>query len=354
MTQIKHYGTEHYGLNALRTNADKVNALTLGLYEAMWMQNFYTLLPRIRKGKDVQLLAHPPVEDAVTLVIGAGLTIKKHNQLKTLVNSEAYHKGRFTIVACDAIVKDCLKAGIEPDYITGIDASPITRNFFSDIPSKDLRDIRTVLSVLYHPKTVDLLEKKTNRAIYWFIPMWDTMRKDGPSVTRILHFLSGEEPAVQGTKKPFKRPLLTFGNVGGFSWYFSNRILNAPVTALMGLDYGYPPETSIEDTQYYKAYLNHVELSNRQAQVEYQENLLSDPEASKPQDATIELCYRLIKNEDTGKDVLVGLNWDVYRYSFLGAASTCPNITVNLSPESSLFGPGITTMDFETFLEDAK
>ena len=352
MTVIKHYGTDHYEISSLRNNADKVNSLTLGLHEAMWMQNFYTLLPKIREGKDVQLLAHPP-EDKITLVIGAGLTVKKHDQLETLVNSEAYQKGRFTIVACDAIVKTCLKLGIRPDVITGVDGSPVTRNFFSDIDSRDIAGIPTVLSIIYNPRSVSLLEKKRAQ-IYWFLPMWDDMRNEGPSVTRILHFLSGEEPAIQGATKAFKRPLLTFGNVGGFSWYFSNRVLNSPVTALMGLDYGYPPETNIEDTQYYKAYQNHVALSNKASEVTYKKALLSDPEAQKPEKGAVELCYRLIKNADTGTDVLVGLNWDIYRFSFLGAAGTCPNVTVNLSPESTLFGPGITTMDFDTFLEEAQ
>jgi len=284
-------------------SAKRISTYTFNVKEYLWMNSLAQNMSGIRNGRDVKDL--PKREDVPALVIGAGPSINKHQQLKIISKSD--FKG--TIFVCDRILKRALAKRIVPDYVVCIDGAPQIASFFPK-KSKPITAIFNGLTV--HPDTV----KACSYPIYWFISIIDNPKGE-MSLTRAIHYM---------TKKAM---LVSLGNVGGTTWNIALYLEHNPI-ALVGLDYGYPQNTHIEETIYYRAYLK----------------------LAKGDKEVVKGFFDIMKNPDTGKEVLVDMNFNAYRDMFLPHAECAKCSTINCSPTSSLFGPGIKYQSLEEFLHE--
>jgi len=120
------------------------------------------------------------------------------------------------------------------------------------------------------------------------------------------------------------------GNVGALCWNVGG-LLGCKKIGLVGIDFGYPVDTRLEDTSYYNAYKILGDMNNQ----------------------SIERFYRVVKNP-LGNELLTSVNWDVYNHiftSFVEKASEKFGIeTFNTSPISCVFSDKIKFLDLEKFL----
>ena len=87
------------------------------------------------------------------------------------------------------------------------------------------------------PETVDACERG-GASLYWWNAMLDDPTVEG-SLTRTLYEDNGL-PCLNGG-----------GNVGTAAWVLAHQVLGAKTIALVGFDFGYPPDFPVELTQYW-------------------------------------------------------------------------------------------------------
>lgn len=287
--------------------AQQVNLYTYLAKFPQWMDNLAENMSAIRSGKDIKDL--PRHEGKPAIIVGAGPSVEKYKQLDSLSRwLWLLRPDDGILIACDKALKPIHATGVVPDLVISTDGDPQVAKFYGDMSGYWAKAVFNALSV--HPDTV----KACPFPIFWYQSIIDDPRQPN-SITRAVHYM---------TKKTM---LQSLGNVGGMAWHIALYLGCNPI-GIMGLDYGYPADTHIEETIYYKAYLK-----------------LAKEDAAKAKQ-----FFHLVKNEDTGKTILSDMNWDAYRRIFLQYAAKAPVETVNLSPESSIYGENIKTQSLEEFL----
>lgn len=278
---------------------------TFQLKEKLWMEN---LARNISNG----MLINPDIRELPKLngsavVIGAGPSVERYDHLKLL--KESGYGG--TIVACDKILIPCLKAGLTPDIVITADGDPKIAEFYNHELVKQNGKTKAVLNVITHPETVT----KVPYHVFWYMtPVDDPLAPR--SITRCMHFM---------TKKTI---FSSFGCVGGEAFNLAY-FLGANPIILVGMDYGYPPDTPPEQTSYYGSY---AELAKRQGK-------------------KVGDYFTTVRNPDTGNDVVLDMNWAIYRRLFLQQIKKAKVKIINCSPTSSLFGEGIEFIELKEVLE---
>lgn len=288
---------------------------TFQLKERMWMENLAENLPVIRNGRDIREI---PKCNGSAIVVGAGASIKRYGQLETIEGSGFGG----TVIATDKMLKPCITAGIAPDLVMTADGDSVIATFYEGVgklteevfrsPDQVSKKTKAILNALtVHPETV----ARVPYEIFWYMsPVDDPLAKR--SVTRAIHFM---------TKKTI---LSSFGNVGGQAFNLAC-FLGADPVILVGLDCGYPPETPLKETSYYNTY---AELAKRQGK-------------------KVEEYFTTVQNPDTGKEVMLDMNWGVYRKIALDHFQRAKCKIVNCSPISSLFGQNIEFVDLDEALK---
>lgn len=285
--------------------AQQINQFTYHRNEYLWMNNLARNIETIRLGTDIKDL--PKQKNKPAIVIAAGPTVKKYKQLKKIAKSD--FKGH--IFVCDKSLRDALKHKLDPLYVVAIDGNPCIADFFREAENNGFTQA-IFNAITISPTTI----KECNFPIHWFISMLDHPREP-KSLTRAIHYM---------TKKTM---LASMGNVGGTAWHLAYYLGYNPI-ALVGLDYGYPQPTHIEDTIYYDAYLKLVG-----GEKELVKNL-----------------FKVIKNKETGKEMLIDMNFNAYRGILLPFLKAARCTTINCSPESTIFGDGIHYQLLEEFLDE--
>lgn len=181
------------------------------------------------------------------LVISAGPSLHRQGILKRIRG----FKG--TIVAADGAYIHCLKNGIKPDWVVTIDPSPrIVRWFGKRVDDEYFKRQDLDISIREEEENEALIDaNKTRLAIcttapqnvvertqdwdrYWFAPLVDNPEQR-ESITRLLGFYA---PAIN-----------TGGTVGTCGFVFGSYVLHARDIAVVGMDFGYPRGTKLEQTQ---------------------------------------------------------------------------------------------------------
>lgn len=201
---------------------------------------------------------------APALVISAGPSLYRQCILARLAGDEK-HK-QVTIIATDGAYIQCLKAGIKPDWVITIDPHPtrIVRwfgdhdyernNAGDDYFSRQDLDIRMrgasaqeneanialvdanfVKLAICSSAPANLVARTSAFDRYWFAPLVDS--PDEPGLTRQICDATGL-PALN-----------TGGTVGTASWVFAHQVLGSSSIAVVGMDFGYPIGTPLENTQ---------------------------------------------------------------------------------------------------------
>lgn len=203
------------------------------------------------------------------IVISAGPSLHRRPVASSILAST--YKG--VIVAADGALGYCLRNGLVPHFVVTVDPHP-TRivRWFGD-PALERREhddyfrrqdldpalnrdemarnqelieivnrhgpkIKAIISTSA-PSAVTKRCLEAGMELYWWNPIYDDYYEPN-SYTRRVHEL---------TKVPC---MATGGNVGTSAWVFAHSALRCRTTALVGMDLGYPPETPVENTQYYK------------------------------------------------------------------------------------------------------
>lgn len=151
------------------------------------------------------------------------------------------------IVSVDGALSRLLLAGVVPDLCVTADPHERIAHWFGAEPDEhfartgeaapraDLAGIPLAIATASHPRTVAQAQA-AGMDLYWWHAMLDDPAT-GP-LTRMLYELA-PLPCVNGG-----------GNVGTAAWVLAHAILGAKETALVGFDFGYPPDFPVEQTQY--------------------------------------------------------------------------------------------------------
>jgi len=317
----------------MSTNFETLQKSTFSLMD-MWLKNFARNLPHILEGNSIKNLSvfqngkiiksHNPSKSSI--IIGKGPSVYEKKHLEMLSTSQ-YND---TIICSDIMLITALKQGITPEkftdfYVLTVDGDSVQADFYDDpLVEKYSDKIKVILSTCTSP-TVMKVCKKNRLDVYWFNPLIDDFRKED-SFSKIMNVMTRSEKNPKGVPS-----LQTGGNVGTNSWVFSWAILGRSPTVLIGVDFGYPASTSIEDTQHYqhllKCYNNDVER--------------------------VKNDHRIIYNKDFDCDVLLDPIYDYYREGFCNLVTHTPKWvrTINATEGGSLFGERIESRKFSEFLK---
>lgn len=292
----------------------------------------------------IELRRTPLVEGDTALVVAAGPSLHRQDTAGELLRAGF----RGTIVATDSGMGWCLRNGIVPHLVVTVDPHPerIVR-WFGD-PALDgeklarddyfarqdmdprLKDAwranRELMELLARhgpairiavsssaATTVTARIAETGMSAFWWNPVYDDW--DAPdSLTRRLHALNGL-PCVNAG-----------GNVGTACWVLAHAVLGKRRVGLVGVDFGYYPDTPYSSTQYYKEILQ-----------------LVGPER-------LDEVFVRVENPHTGGSFYTDPAYLWYRDSFLEMAREADCETHNCTGGGTLFGPSIRWTSLSEFL----
>ena len=207
-----------------------VDAATLHNLMPMWMDNLRENFADIKNGPDILDI---PKTDLPALIIGAGPSLYRNNHLQML--ADVGFDG--VIFAADRVLKDCLDAGVVPDYVCVLDGSEKILPFIDHRIVDDYAEqMSMILCVTTHPKVV----KRWKGGKYWFIN--SVSEEIAPNVAYLLHHLLK------------KTEIATAGHASSLGWSAAHTI-GCREIALIGMDLSYPADVPIEETAYYDRYV---------------------------------------------------------------------------------------------------
>lgn len=196
------------------------------------------------------------------LVVSAGPSLYRQRILQRFGSA----RGNAVIVASDGAYIQCLKAGIRPDWVVTIDPHPtrivrwfgdpdweensrhddyfkrqdLAEDFRADSARKNAENIRAVDDapaklVICSAAPANVVARTSRFERFWFAPLVDNPDEEG--ITRTICAETGL-PALN-----------TGGTVGTAAWAFAHCVLGARDVAVVGMDFGYPMDTPLKNTQ---------------------------------------------------------------------------------------------------------
>ncbi|KQC04399.1 MAG: hypothetical protein APR53_03375 [Methanoculleus sp. SDB] len=209
-----------------------ISSITDGTIEAfleLWFDNIRNNFDIIRKSESVKNIPKHP--DIPAIVVGAGPSVKEKNHMKLIRESDFGG----IIIAVDRMLVPLLEEGIVPDFVINADGhcENILNFFDNPLVDQHASEITAVFATIAPSNAVNRFVGRK----YFYNPMIDNIDST-TSITRCMKFL---------TKMSI---LNTTGNVGGFGVIFAYYLKCNPI-AMIGLNYGYPGGTSLQDTYAY-------------------------------------------------------------------------------------------------------
>jgi hypothetical protein len=271
----------------------------------------------------------PPKGSAI--VVGRGPSLFKHNHLPMLAEAiETGYKG--LIVASDGGLIPCLENRVIPDYVVSVDGAPVIRKWFEHpLVEKYGSEIKWIASVTIN-HDVYLAGRKAGLKVFWFNPTFDDWRQN-ETWTRLQRLLSTTPKYDMGVPA-----MNSGGNAGSCAWIFAMQVLKCSPIALIGIDFGYPEGTPLQETHYFE---NMMKEANGNV------NIIREayPKFYHPvfkEHAFVDLIFFHYRQAFTELQQITDI-W----YRLYGG-------TVNCTEGGTLFGQGITCMKFEQFLKEHK
>ena len=276
------------------------------------------------------------------MVISAGPSLHK----KDPANQLLAHGFNHPIIALDSSLGYCLRNGLVPGYVVVVDPdeSRVVRWFgdhkleerpedeyfhrqeldpimhqnsvnynhqIMELVNKHGPQIKAVLATSVHPAVRDRC-LEAGMTVYWWNPMYDDY-EDEDSLSRRVFKLNGVPCMVTG------------GNVGTSAWVFAAAILKAKEVGLIGMDFGYPPDNPLSNTQYYSDLLE----------------LFGD---------RMEEAYLKVYNPYLKETWYADPAYYWFRQGFLELAKLASCTTYNCTEGGILFGKGVKFVHLEDFL----
>ena len=297
-----------------------------------WINNFALNLNNIWIGKSARELIPKKKNSKSTssaIVIGRGPSIIKHQHIPLLANSD--YKG--TIICADGALKLLLKEGITPKkfkkfFVVTIDTQEHAKNLYSDpVIKKYGKKIKCLLSTTVPPTTYKVI-KKTGMKIYWLHTLFDyNLGKSS------FNYISG----IMTRSKNHDRGLpaiQTGGNVGTSAWVASWSILKCNPVALIGIDLGYPIDTTWEEICNYHKLPKEIKDDSKFFKKAFPTVYNTGFKCYCKQDPKFQFYSNALKE-------------------FIPKASKFVK-TINATEGGSVFGKGIKCMTFKNFLKSQK
>jgi hypothetical protein len=279
------------------------------------------------------------------IVLSAGPSLMRRNSIQRILNSEY----RGTVICVDGAYSACLKEGLVPDFVVTLDPHPTrTVRWFGDpdfeknsenddyfarqdldldfrknslahnrknieLVNHHLRLSWTLVSSCSSPNLVERLIAAEGD-LYGFNPLVDDPNCE-ESLTRQMHKINGL-PCIN-----------TGGTVGTAAWVFAATFLRLPSIGVLGMDFGYPADRPLRETQTY------FELADRLGT-----------------DEGIEKYFAEFTFPLTGEKFYTDPTYFWYRQSFLDLLPKAKEtVTVNCTEGGTLVD-GIACVPLEAFL----
>jgi len=298
-----------------------------------WTTNFALNLNQIWNENSARDLDPSPTESFIkngksTIVIGKGPSIKKHNHLKILEESN------FTgnILCCDGKLSDVLEAGITPDkfpnfYVATIDPyENIVKCYNHQIVNEFGSKIKGIFTTITNPKAAQRA-RDAGIQMHWIHSLFDyhegekSFNQITAKITRAKNHTQGL-PAIQ-----------TGGNVGTSSWFLGWRILKSPTVVLVGINHGWEEDDPWETISSH----GRNEITGNS----------DNPEISKK-------FFQRIFNPELKTFCIVDPIFQFYRNALIEFIQRSPSWlnTINATEGGSIFGDRIISMKLTEFLEN--
>jgi len=333
----------------------------------VWMLNYADNLPYIRGGKDVtvtipkdyeqttiaDLITTPPLTEGEAeyktadvpevvqenvhvkyppegsaIVVGRGPSLFMNKHCEMLAKSD--YSG--LVICADGGLIPLLDAGVVPDFVVTVDGAPVIKKWFEHpLVQKFGPEMGWISSVTVNHEVFQTV-RKAGMNIFWFNPIFDDWRQN-ESWTKLQVLMSTTDKYIRGVPR-----MSAGGNAGACAWIAALTLFHRSPIALIGIDFGYPKGTPLEQTQYYSSVLK-----------------IADNDVAKIKDAYKEFYHPVFKT-----DAYCDFIFYHYRQAFLDLQQTTPfwyhlfGGTVNCTQGGTLFGQGITNLKFEEFLEKWK
>lgn len=235
------------------SDSDKVNAVTVTNLLPLWLDNLQQNLLEDIKIPNINEIENGVEPGTPGLVIGAGPSLLANNHLSILHDSIFYKEHKGVIISTAHSLKDCLDAGVVPDYVTVIDANSVMMKFIDyDIVDEFIDEVTGIFSVEVHPS---VLKRWKGEKLFFLSMIPDT------TVPNVQAVLTGLFPNLT--------ELDCLANCGSFSWNVARYIGCNPI-AFIGMDFAFKPDYPIKDTPYYNAYRPSYESEKAMVEVCYQ------------------------------------------------------------------------------------
>lgn len=250
------------------------------------------------------------------------------------------------LVAVDSALGPCLREGLVPDYVVTLDPLSVRIcRWFGD-PDLDSREDddyfrrqemdpylgrdeaqrnrelvelvnrhgSAIKAAICTSSTPEVTRRcaESGMTLYWWNPLVDDVDRPD-SVTRQLYQMNRAPCMASG------------GNVGAAAWVVASHVLRRREVAVVGMDFGYPPGTPVEKTQYYPE--------------------LRELFGDRLQEAIIP-----VENPHLGETWFADPAYYWYRTVFLQMASEADCVTYNCTGGGTLVGPSVRWTPLQEFL----
>jgi len=217
------------------TETDKINAITVTHLLPVWLEHTYQNF--IKNNVNIHGLEElfSANRGASAVVIAAGPSLHDNNNLELLCDSSFYKDKKGIIVTTGHTLKDCINAGVVPNYMVLVDSDEIEADWI-DIGEKYMKDIKAILAPSIHPKVLE--------------------RWKGEKYFYMSHIPGRTIPNVQAVLEGLFPMFTVFdggSNVGCISWNIA-RYIGCNQIALLGLDFSFKADTPLHETPYYGAF----------------------------------------------------------------------------------------------------
>lgn len=301
-----------------------------------WVTNFSLNLENIWNESSAGELT-PEIDSSKensSIVIGRGPSIKKHNHLKIL--AESNFQG--SIVCCDGKLIDVLKAGITPEkfpkfFVVTIDPySPIKKFYDDPIISEFGSSIKGIFTTISDPAVVSKA-RDSGIKIHWMHSLFD-YNEGKKSFNQISALMVRAKNHTKGLPA-----IQTGGNVGTSSWFASWKILKCNTVALIGINHGWEEDDPLD------LILSHTMSNNEITGKSFDIDTNSDE---------FKKLFPKIYNPDLNSFCILDPIFQYYRSALIEFIERSPDwlTTINATEGGSIFGKRIKTKKFKDFLDD--
>ena len=296
-----------------------------------WIKNFALNLPNIWKESSasyIKQMSSNAKKNSSAIVIGRGPSIKKHNHLELLANSD--YTG--SILCCDGALINTLKSGVTPDkfpkfYVVSIEPYERITKFYDDpIVDKYGDKISAIFPTIAASSTVERA-RFAGMKIFWLHLLFD-YNEGKKSFNHISSLMVRSKQHSNGLPG-----IQTGANVGTSCWFIAWKVMNIANVGLIGINHGWEEDDSWEKI------LCHGNF-----------DLLKNIDQNDP---SLKQLFKKIHNPEFNCNCILDPVFQFYSSALKEFISRSPEWvnTINATEGGSIFGDRIVCTKFHEFLQ---